>query len=50
LPISSGCSDIGGLIVIDFIDMERAAGRERVMEALEKAPCSATGPVPRFWA
>jgi ribonuclease G len=32
--------DIGGLIVIDFIDMERAAGRERVMEALKSAMIS----------
>jgi len=29
--------DIGGLIVIDFIDMERQAHRERVVEALKQA-------------
>ena len=29
--------DIGGLIVIDFIDMERTIGRDRVMEALKQA-------------
>lgn len=29
--------NIGGIIVIDFIDMRRASNRHRVMEALEKA-------------
>jgi ribonuclease G len=29
--------DVGGLIVIDFIDMERLPHRERVMESLKKA-------------
>ena len=31
------CADLGGIIIIDFIDMDERRNRQKVMQALEEA-------------
>jgi ribonuclease G len=37
LPGSCGLRDIGGIIVVDFIDMKLPENKKKLMEAMEEA-------------
>ena len=41
--------DLGGIIIIDFIDMERAEHREQVSRALKQARSPTTRRAPTCW-